>query len=150
MGRSSRPCRPREGRSATSKASTSRDLIESHPAFCLCRSLHRLADGLHLQTVLQIGRPGTIGPADQQVAHLVDEAGAPTDALAYRPPPAGERMAGVFGANAPQPIQAWIISSRAVPQFVQSGVVEEQRPVGAVDLDGHVARATYAAAGHLE
>ena len=58
------------------------DLADPHPALGLYRAFHRLTHRLHAQSVLEIGRPRSVRPMLQQVAHLIHEAAPVADSLA--------------------------------------------------------------------
>src|ERR1700736_5462137 len=64
-------------------------LGHGHPAFFRGRPLDRLAHGLDRRPLREIGIPGPLRPALEQVAEVVHEARAVADPLADRPPVAG-------------------------------------------------------------
>ena len=81
---------------------------------------------------------------------MVHEARAVAHALTDGPPVAGVRVRRVLGPDRPHPVHARVVGSFAIPELVESRVVEDQRPRIAVDLDREVARPSHGGSRHLE
>src|SRR5690349_15122326 len=94
--------------------------------------------------------PGTGGPVFEQVGDLVYEARSVADALADRPPVARVGMARVLGADPTHAVERGVVRGRGVPELVEAGVVEDERPGAPVHLNREVDRPAHAASRQLD
>src|SRR5262249_7307285 len=126
----------------------SHHVADPHPPSLSGRRLHRLADRLDARPLFEIGIPGAVGPALEQIGDLVDEVRSVTDSLADRPPRRRVRMLRMLGSDAPEPVEPAVLARVAVPELVEVRVVESQRAARAVHLDAEVTWTTRANATH--
>src|SRR5438309_8983757 len=91
------------------RPSRTRYLGQGHPAFFRGRPLDGLAHGLDRRALGEIGLPGPLRPALEQVPEMVHEARAVADTLADRPPMAGVGVRLVLDPDPPHPVHRGII-----------------------------------------